>query len=472
MHIKIDENLFFTQSNIFDIEKSLFNFFIDCKENIITEYFNNKEINCFFLSKEVSKNSEEIILYENDILRPSKKSPIIDALYPTISYFIKNKNFTISEKLLKILGDVYFLRLFKNNYFDILAKEISEASFNRRLRMVEGSFLNCQNNFDLIDILNLLSENKSFKIFYPYSQVGDLKINENEYAECLGVSWNSDLLNLSLKIKINGNVDILEGFEKFNINNKYPSFIYRNIPIIKNNKLVIDNLKFNCDQETFNFLVKLSLIEDKDYSEKSTFNLNLKNLKKINKVDDFFNIDIFSEKIIDLNKKEAKLKVLKEKIIKNENNNIESELNLFLLSKGITKNGYIYKKENSEDKDFTDVTEFKSYLKGISSFPKTSEVVKKLSENKKLTPREKMIAEASESCTHLDFYLNSKEIFEDIDNTKKEIINLENYINKNKMHLLETDSWFKNLDFERKNIDYNYKDFTICIEISHKKITK
>jgi hypothetical protein len=301
--------------------------------------------------------------------------------------------------------------------------------------------------------------------------VPNFKFNEKDPSDCLGLSWNSDLLNLSLKIKINGSVDLMDGFEKFNIEKNYPTFIYRNMTIVKNNKLITDILKFTCSEDTHQILLKLNLLDNLDYSENKIYSLNLKNLNKINIIEDFLNLDVFSKKVIELNKREADLKVLKEKILKT-NTNEENELCAYLLSKGVTKNGYNVKKELNGEDEFIEVIEFNSSIKGISSLPKISDVIKKLADNKKITPREKIIADSLNYYSFLSESENYKKLNLEIEKTKKYISDIEKYINKNKIYLIDHNLWFNNINSEKKCIDYNYEEFIISIEISQKQIKK
>jgi hypothetical protein len=470
IHLKIDKNLYLIKSETLFLENILFNIGYDPTSNKIINFSNkdnyleSKDMDIIYFSNNISKDSQEINLYAHDILRPSKKSSLIKSLYYFSFYFLKNKKIDLSKKLLNNLGDIYFKNLFKKEKFYILEQELMEAVENKSKRLVEGSDLKILGHKNFLEIVYPLIDKKDFKVFYPIDKIKNIDefIAENdEPSEVLGFSWNSDLVNLSLTLKIKGKAKLPEGYERFGLLEYYPTFIYRNYPIIKNGNMCISEIYFNCGKESLeslrNQISNISEISE----DKFKLDITLDNLVNLKNED---NIETVCSKIVELSKKEAIKKVFKEKSKEIKDNlNESSEEIEFLKSAGVTSNGF-FKKTEKNPETFIEVLEFKSYLKGISSLPKVSDVIKKIKDNKSLTPREKIIQEALNLLESADEGYYSK--------LKKDIYDLENYINTFKLKRILEKKWINGDSLENISESHNSGDYQVIFEVLNKKIKK
>lgn len=466
-YLKISDKLFLVRDVINFSRKNFFNFYIEEKygdfeiKKFNSDFSIGEKNRYYFLTESVNECLDEIKLYQHDIFRPSLKSSMIDCLYFLSLYFFNKKEKNILNKILLCLGDTYLLNLFqKNNYntfFDILEKAVSDKNY----RMLGGSFLKIKNDKSLLEILYLIKDNPEFKIIYPVdNKLENFKREKEELCEVLDIVWNSDQLNLSFKLKINGFVELPEDRLDYGLPKMYPTFIYRYFPLVKNGKVCLSELEFTASSETLEILNSLEVIDYR--KDNSLQKMNISSSEFFKDIGIGEDPNTLFESIVELNKKQAILKVLKEnkkenKDFKEEKENLEEE---FLKKLGITKNGYFPKVENKNE-SYMEVKEFKTYLKGISSFPKVSEVLNKLKENKKISLREEMIKEAIESSGSYDFY-----------KLKKQVEELENYINTYKILCLEKNIWVDGSELEYKKNEHTFKEFTIIVDFLIKKIKK
>jgi hypothetical protein len=128
-YLKITENLFLNELAQKNPEDILFNVFLEISLIDKKFKFKKKKINqdkkIFFLSSKPYPNSQEVEIFQNDILRPSKKYIFTCAIYAFTFYFIKNKN-TLFKKFAEKVGE---------NNFDV--KQIKNSIFDRKYRLNE-----------------------------------------------------------------------------------------------------------------------------------------------------------------------------------------------------------------------------------------------------------------------------------------------------------------------------------------------
>jgi len=331
-----------------------------------------------------------------------------------MSYALSSRT-RVSEAIdiLAVTGDVALLKgitnAFTNEEYGVVEGRIREALHSQKARFTEGQntdFLPDPNAFCIVDLVELL-QNDSGVQFLPYridyKRIGvaqesvdtALKFTaEDEPRSALnGIVWHGTRLNLSIRARINGHVELPEDAEAHGYARRYPTFVWRNYTLVKDGCLNIKELQVvNLSETVNNTLVSLGLITETPDSKiihldripvmnrgMAASSTSAKSLCK----------QVWEETVL-----ESSIKALGAQIPESV-----AEKNEYLASHGITPGGFNPKvksgDERPESTDFYMAKEFDIKIKSYSTLPKVTDTRKKmLLKEAKFTPSESLMAES------------------------------------------------------------------------------
>lgn len=467
------------------------------------------------------------------------------ALYAALYILADQLKFDDNERILYKIGDNYHYKMLLNAYgkqkLNSFKTSIKECVENPSKRFPEGKVdikPIDENAYCLMYLFNDLGTNNC--LFYPnhssfkYNRIGrkktakgselneaekkrlseaknveeasqilkeleeknvDLKfidLEPNKGYNCSDLVYNESKANLSIRIRIDGNV-ILPKDNKYNITEIF-SYKWRTYNLIKDGLLNIQNFPIGYNENIEKILVdnNVSFSHDLNVDTNQEFLIiDLNSLPIINKsmvrnisANDLGKLEIQLLDIQGLNKVYTYYR--KSLFPKESTSFVESygqEVADWLKEIGITDfNGFAPKTVMDVATDFYMSVVLDVKTKGVSSFPKVEDVVKKINENKLLKLNEIAMANAIikyKEQTESDLYKSlSEEQQKEV--LKTYLINKSNEINSNKRKLMQEKAqivfslilsrkWFKEFKtFEENqltlNIDNNVYDLTFDLK--------
>lgn len=433
----------------------------------------------YTLTTHLSGNEEEIILEENELLRPTKKEHFLKAIYAS-AYLLSQK--TKSDQAMEVLaaiGDVFSIDQLANAFTNkeyCSAEEYLRKAMNypkSRFKLgINKKYLPKEDAFCILDLIEILmNDDKAY--FYPYhkkfnytrigvatKQIGDYpKFEPEDLVKCplSDLSWHKSKLNLSLRATINGTIKLKGDFKKVRLNETYYTHIYRNYTLVKDGMLNMDQLPVSVSEDTFNVLKEHNLIEEETYKENDIVLVNLKQLPIMNRI-----LAKGKTSAKELSKKvfrEIELQAIM-KVFKAEINTLAEEINMvdksfanltddqikLLELNGITKNGFSPETEKEKPTDYYYAKDFEIKVKSFSSLPKISDVQTKIASGKKLTASDEVIKKAlallDDKYSSLSKKVKVSWLDEKINSYKKELVSLRTDIQKTKFAIILGKKWF------------------------------
>lgn len=202
--------------------------------------------------------------------------------------------------------------------------------------------------------------------------------------------WNEKRANLSVNTKLNGTVKLPKN--DFGLK-EVESYIYRAYTFIKDGVLNVTSIPVSLNEETFNKLYSLGLIEDTnevgDYLEGNIYTLDFSSLPTINKkMVTSVSAKSLAKLEYELIKTQAKAKYLKEltNTFAPKTNTVSAKLYSpeaaeWLKSIGVTDyNGFSPKRELIKSGDFYMASTLETKVAGLSKLPKVSDAIAKMKE--------------------------------------------------------------------------------------------
>lgn len=347
-----------------------------------------------------------------------------------------------TDKAVKILGDLGDVALidrannaFTNSEYGAAEQGMLEAVGNPKKRFVGGrntKYLPKDDAFCLVDALDLMMQDDACK-FFPYHEAFDYKRigppaitakrdDGGEYPKfeaekdvgvpMTGLTWNQDKLNLSIRAKIPGEIDLGAEAKKLKLPASFSTFIWRNYAVVKDGFLNTPAFPVSMGKDTYDRLVKEGLIDKKGrFSKTAAYVLHLDRIPVMNRkmaegLTSGSALCAFRwRELVTM----ADLKVLgylREQIEPKSERGLERDditpaQEEFLKALGVTRSGFNPPTVKQPPTDFYMAKCFDIAVKGFSSLPKVDEVIEKVAKlqaggkgAKPLTPSQKLIADA------------------------------------------------------------------------------
>lgn len=382
----IDDDYIFNQKR----ESNEVKLFVNkSKEEVTFSYFTNKPNFEVTAKKDLSETEEQYLFAS--ILQLSKT----------------DERLTASE-ILSYLWDVYLIDIYNNSLTTIelahFDNEVKNAILNKDKRYIEckkANYLPSPNKFCLLQLFKLLEDSKAkfnYSKLTEYNkttvtredQNKEVKFEKDNEPSIFSVNWNQKELNLSIKCKMNGKIDISKvEWYKNSYMKEIETFIFRNYSVISDGKLNMKKLPLVVEESLFNELKKKNVISKNEvFNEEIEIDLTklpIVNKEISNKSQSFKEI---AEKQTQLEIVKAKLKVVnhllpsKKEIWVSDSNKwpvkFSKDFIDFITEIWITSYGYSPKKETltqeEENKDYRIARTFEISLKWFSKLPKVEEL--------------------------------------------------------------------------------------------------
>jgi len=461
----------------------------------------------YFLTDKLSGDEEEVVIAENNFLRPTNKESMLQAIY-ALSCILNQK--TKTDEALEVVGSLGDSRLVDTLYNSFTNSEHGEAEealrkaiYSPKERILSGYnpyYLPPANAFCLIDAVELLMQDEK-AFFYPYHEdfkykkisrgtkmKGDYpKFTAEKNPKCAlsALTWHKSRLNLSIKATIKGTIDLGEKAEKLGFAKNYPTYIYRNYALVKDGFLNTPWLPVTLSEETYHKLYAEGIIWHSTWEKDRVYVLELNKIPVMNRAiaEGKTSAKDLSKKVFQEIELQAKLKVLNDvkKSLEEKTNFVDSvfsglneEQTDFLKEKGIGRNGYSPAMEDAEPVDFYYAKEFSVKVKSFSSLPSVKDTQKRIASGK-LRPSDEIIK------IGIDLYEQSPVkdmsdqvkltwVNEKIKELKSEMLKIRFDIQRTKFAIILGKKWFDEFENrEESTLVVDGKTFNIVVE--EKKVT-
>lgn len=351
---------------------------------------------------------------------------------------LQNKYFD-AEKCIAKIGDVYFLKLLQGSYGKQKLNQFQEllrGAVYGKNRLEEGrdkAYVPNDNQYCLMNLINDLSSSEENRFLadhpsfeYNYTGVkmetvgvkigeGDSVVpefkriyNPNGYP-LTDLVYNSERANISIRLRIEG--DVILPKNQFGIES-VPSFIWRNYTVVRDGILNFKYLPCILNEKTYNKLVKkgVKLVKEKvweaeDGKTMQIVVIDMSDLPIINKrMVKSISAKSLAEIEIELIKVQSATKFLKSVLKTSPQGEVKlspfakviqgqtKEFLEYVTALGISEfNGFSPKVAATDATDSYMSCCLKTKVAKFSSVPKVADVIKKINENKNLTPSESVV---------------------------------------------------------------------------------
>lgn len=442
----------------------------------------------YVLSDTYLKGTEVVLTDKNVRGEDTETESFVKAAYAAAMILTQKTKTELALDILACLGDKAFIsgvnNAFTNAEYGKVEASIQNAISNTTERFSQGrdtKFLPAADAFCLLDMLELLMEDKE-AYFYPYhedfnykrigiptkTKEGYPKFVAEENVKCPldGLTWNSTKLNLSIRAKINGAVELKEGYQEHGFEQIFRTWIYRNYSLVRDGFLNILVLPVSMSENSFNRLKAEGVIDlEETYSDSNKiYSLQLDRIPVMNRA--IANgrtsaTDICRKSYQEL-ELEAKIKVLN--FLKNEldpegtklqKTPYTPEQEAFLETNGIGRNGYAPPTEKQEATDKYIAKEFEIKIAKHSSLPKVDEIRTKLKDGKAINAPGLLIKKGLEfyqaNAANLSEEEQLKWLDENVIKLKVELIRLRNDMQKTKFAIMLGKKWFDEFTSRENN---------------------
>lgn len=417
------------------------------------------------------------------LARGKSNEYLLKGLYASAIVFSQKTKSVLALQCLAKTGDIECIDMINNSFtnadYNKAEEYLGKLMTTPSLRLKKGrdfNYLPDPNAFCMVDLLELLGNDPDAK-FYPrhkqfqYNRIGVAakvlgdypKFNANENSACAfsSLTWNDELLNLSVLARIEGNIELPEN--ELGLAKKYPTFIFRNYAIIKDGMVNTAAIPMSCSEATYKTLKEKGLVSGK-WDKHEIFILKLDDVPVMNTsmANDLSAISLCG-KIIQEFKIKAYQKVLKSYLLDETKSpvTLNEKQQEFLLKYGINpKSGaFEAKTEAVPPTDHYMAKAFCVKVSGFSALPKVSEVEDRMKAGKTLNASAKCMAEAIEFVNKSPIAGMDKTtpvaqtwIQQALKDKQKELQNLRYQIQKTKFAIILGKHWFTEFDSRENNV--------------------
>ncbi|MFW5847653.1 MAG: VWA domain-containing protein [bacterium] len=382
------------------------------------------------------------------------------------------------EDLYNIKDCLFYPKHPKFNYNRIGRKKLQVGS---KLTEKEKKELNETNNLDeLTEKVNKLKETKVDLEFAPF--------NENRGFPIQDLVWNETRPNLSIRVKYDGEVELPEN--NYDLD-RITTFMYRTYTIVKDGIVNIDQLPVSYSRELINVLdknnVDYEIYIDTNNVIPSAVLINIESLPIINlqmvKSLSAKNLGFLEWELLKNKAVKKAVDYFRKQYFPKESQSFAKLVGVdaaqWLKGIGITDyNGFAPKTEYAPSTDSYMSINLETKIKGYSTLPKVTDVIKKLENNKPLKPTEELMS------THIKNILETKkeygETSEEFENLlisssiyyNEEKKKIQQQISGIKFALILSKKWFeefKTFDEDTINLKINNKGIQISFKLIEKE---
>lgn len=327
---------------------------------------------------------------------------MIEGVYGAALILSQKMQADLALQVLGGLGDVRLVGMLGNamtqSEFGIAEASIQSSALDVGSRFLGGRERNCLPNPNApcaMDILQNLVQDPT-ALFFPYDKDFHYKpigrgtvypdgtpkfVPDDKGFPMTDLVWNDNRLNLSVRVRATGHIELGEGHEAVGFAKNYPTFVWRNYTIIRDGALNVTHLPVFSDNKKY--LLEL----DKYPTVNKAMMESLPNATELS---------VMAWEELHLS---AAIKVVKEFIatIKGDKEEklaefLTPEQDEFLKRHSITKSGFSPQGISEKATDYYMATQFSINIKGFSSLPKLSVVAKKKADGKLFTRSEEIVA--------------------------------------------------------------------------------
>ena len=399
------------------------------------------------LTSDYMLTQNDFAYMSQDIMQYSEQ---LKPYYAAMVAYSKKNDFNTVSNILRLLGDVYFIKK-KSNTFGAQKINELENSFSKAIADVSKMFREGYNpdlepKEDAYCVMNLLDdlmssdENKWYPSLMNYKRMSrktelkgfDISAESKEEVENLisennidaaikkleeiknsipqvvefvnedkekgfpisSITWNNKRANLSVQVKYNGHIILPEN--DFNLPEKFETHIYRNYNIIKDGVVHSYVLPVSLNEETFRKIKSNGLLAEFEYSPTTVYKLNFSSLPVVNQkmIKNSSAEELFKNhyNLLKLKAKNSVYNYFKKEYLKGYSKTFidlyGSEATEWLKEHGITANGFNPKVVRANTTESAVVNTLEVKVDKLASLPSARDVVKKLNEGKDLTDRE------------------------------------------------------------------------------------
>jgi len=457
----------------------------------------------YFLTDKLSGKEVEVIIEENNFLRPTQKESMIRAVY-ALGCILNQK--TKTDEALEVIGSLGDSRLvdtlnnaFTNSEHGKAEEALRKAIHTPKERILSGfntGYLPPTDAFCLLDVIEMLLKDEN-ACFYPYHEdfkykkisrgtktKGDFPkftAEKNPKCDLSTLAWHKSRLNLSVKARIQGTIALGEEAEKLGFTKNYPTYVFRNYAIVKDGFLNTPWLPVTLSKENYETLSEKGVIwTNGAWEEDRIYVLELNKIPVMNRAiaDGKTSATDLSNKVFEEIKLQAMLKVLKDAkkalevktaYVDNTFAGLTDEQIEFLKDKGIGKNGFSPAMEIQEPVDHYFAKEFSIKVKSFSSLPSVKDTRTRIASGK-LRPIDHVMK------LGIDLYDNSPVakqsdkiklawVDEEVTKLKTKLLDVRFDIQRTKFSIILGKRWFD--EFESRDdstLEIDGKTFTIAVE--------
>jgi len=343
---------------------------------------------------------------------------------------------------------------------------------------------------DKAKLENLLKENKLADLQATLEEVKDKQIPDLEFnysnslqpSSITNLTWNEKRANLSVLVKYDGFVTIPDN--KFNIPNKFDTFIYRNYTIIKDGIVHSYNLPVSLGESTFKKLQSNGLLKGEKYEANKIFVLNFAHIPVINRkmVNSLSATDLFQNEyeLVKLQASNSYFNYLKKKMFNNASKGFldtyGEEATAWLATLGLKADGFNPPKTVEKSNEEIIVNTLETKIEKLSSSVTAKDIESaetKIAAGVSLTPKEELVAPYIKEFSQFKSLLKRTDenkmledwLYQKSNNFRKHKSKLMTEISKAKFLTIVGKSWFKEFT------DRSQKEMTLDLDSRQIKFT-
>lgn len=443
------------------------------------------------------KNSECIKLVDSAVNHQTKIGAFLKGIYACAYLLVQRTKVADALELLGVLGDKSIIdsvaNAFTNEEYGAAESRIAACIKSPNQRFLSGrdtSYLPAKDAFCVLDLVELLCSDPE-AYFYPrhpqfkYNRIGAASVPQEGYPKFNAdadnkcsfstVSWNNTRMNLSVLMKLDGEIQLKKGFKKLGFSSgKYRTFVWRNYTLIKDGLLNVTKLPVSVSAATHSKLEAEGICE---LGADGVLTLDLTKIPVMNRAISEENTS--AENLFKLSweslVQKAKLKVFKQlkaelspEEVTESVEGMSPEQSEFLIKHGVTNRGFAPPVEKIASTDHYFAKEFKIAIKKYSSLPSVNAVRKKIEGGKKLTPSDTLLSDAI-----IEFKDNGGGSLEWLDTQVEELTkqnkSIDAKIQRSKFGIILGNQWFDEFD-SRENCTMELNGVQFGVSLDNKKI--
>lgn len=435
-----------------------------------------------------------------------QSEPYFKAAYAAAYVLTQRTKTDLALDVLSRIGDVGLVErvsnAFTNAEYGMVEQMIMDAIGSKHKRFLGGRKVGClpkPNAFCLMNALDMLMVDEEAE-FYPfheefhYNKIGVSSKTKDGYPKfeadktarvpMSDLVWNDTKLNLSIRAKIPGTIDLDNRHKKFGLEKTFDTYVWRNYTVVKDGFLNVTTLPVTLSKSSYDVLLAEGVIDQEHnrHYKGRAYVLHLDRIPVINRQiaegktsaadlchSAFDEITLMSDlKVMNFLRNEIEPKDQREL-----GTTYTEEQEEYLKELGVGKGGvYSPPTVKLDPTDFYMAKEFEIKIKGFSSLPKVDDVFKKRAEAKAFTPSVKLMDASLRKVekiyksgdTHKRNRATLKQLDDVIKNTKTTLNSVRSSIQRTKFSVILAKKWFNEFSSREDNkLTVDGNEFTIGV---------